>query len=96
MNEFGKFADEIGNIKPKNNKSNKDLDKDKNNHKKKDIEKEQEKMIEKGKGRNSRAFTMINLSYNSKEIFIKLRKRREELAKLNMKIKQDTAKLNRK
>ena len=52
-------------------------------------------MLENGRGRSSRAFT-INLSYSSKEIFIKLRKRRQELIKINNKIKQDTAQLKSK
>ena len=62
---------------------------------KNDIEKEQEYMIENGFGRNSRAMTMANISCNFGELLSKLRRRKEELVKLNQKIKKDTAKLNK-
>ena len=59
-----------------------------------DIEKEQERMLERGRGRCNRAQTMLNGTYNFSDVLVKLRKRREALAKLNQKIKKDTAKLN--
>ena len=52
-------------------------------------------MIENGFGRNSRAMTMANISCNFGELLSKLRRRKEELVKLNQKIKKDTAKLNK-
>ena len=63
---------------------------------KKEMETEQEIMLEKGMGRSGRAQTMVIGSYKFGEVLSKIRKKREELAKLNKKIKKDTAKLKYK
>jgi hypothetical protein len=61
-----------------------------------EMEKEQEKMLERGRGRMSRAQTMLNGTYNFSEVLSNLRRKREELAKFTKKIKKDAAKLNAK
>ena len=74
------------------------INKDNNNEKKitNEMEREQEIMLEKGTVRSNRAQTMIIGSYKFGEVLSKIRKKREELAKLNKKIKKDTAKLKHK
>ena len=53
-------------------------------------------MMEMGIGRNNRAMTMFTNSCNFGELLSKLRKRKEELVRLNKKIKKDTAILKKK
>ena len=76
------------------NKTNTEINKIQNN--KNDVEKEQEYMMEMGVGRNNRAMTMFTNSCNFGELLSKLRKRKEELVRLNKKIKKDTAILKKK
>ena len=79
-----------GNDKEKKNKEKIYEKKDSEEY---DIDKEHEYYLEMRSGRMSRSMTIQKTKYNFRDILSKMRRRKEELVRLNEKIKKDNAKI---